>query len=226
VRSALQANSPAVLVIIVLNVMIWIGQFFVPQLTQMFASHSPSIAQGQWWRLLTPMFLHAPFTGSIFSLMHIGFNMYILRVFGPNVEESFKTSRFVPMYLAAGFAGSAASYAFGSCFGLGVGASGAIFGVVGILLAYMYNRRTSTFVSDAMRNLLFFVGLNLFIGFTIPIIDNAAHIGGLVAGLVLGYGMDPGAGRAPSLPRQIITLVLVVGATLLLVMWKTANFAC
>lgn len=226
VRSTLQATSPAVLTIIVINVIIWMGQNFVGQITQNFASHPPSIAAGEWWRLITPMFLHAPFTGRVFSLLHIGFNMYVLRIFGPDVEQAFGTSRFVPMYLVAGIAGSAASYTFASCFAVGVGASGAIFGVVGMLLAFMYRRRTSTFVAGSMRNLLFFVGLNLLIGFTIPVIDNAAHIGGLIAGAAMGYGMDPGPGGRVSTVRQAVVLLAVLGATLLVIAWRTATFAC
>lgn len=226
VRSTLQAASPAVLTIIVVNVIIWMGQNFVPQITERFASFPPAIAAGEWWRLITPMFLHAPFTGRLFSILHIGFNMYILRIFGPNVEEAFGTKRFVPMYLAAGFAGSSASYAFGSCFARGVGASGAIFGVVGVLIAFLYRRRTSTFVAGYMRNLMFFVGINLLIGFSIPVIDNAAHIGGLLAGLVMGWAAgDPASTRGGNV-RTTIAVAAVVGAALLLVMYRTASFAC
>lgn len=224
VRSTLQATSPAVLAIIVANVIIWMGQNFVPQLTLRFSSNPFAIANGEWWRLLTAMFLHAPFTGALFSLLHIGFNMYILRIFGPTVEQAFGTARFIPMYLVAGFAGSSASYAFGCR--PGVGASGAIFGVVGILLALLYRRRTSTFVAAYMKNLLFFVGVNLVIGFSLAMIDNAAHIGGLAAGLTMGYvAGDPQDARTGGV-RSALAVGLIAGAALLVVIARTANFSC
>ncbi len=224
VRSTLQATSPAVLTIIAANVIIWMGQNFIPQITQSFSSNPFAIANGEWWRLLTAMFLHAPFTGALFSLLHIGFNMYILRIFGPHVEQAFGTVRFVPMYLVAGFAGSAASYSVGCR--AGVGASGAIFGVVGILLALLYRRRTSAFVATYMKNLLFFVGINLIIGFSIAMIDNAAHIGGLAAGLAVGYAAgDPQTTPGTAL-RTILALLAVSGAAVALVGYRTATFAC
>lgn len=224
VRSTLQATSPAVLAIIAANVIIWMGQNFIPQLTLRFSSNPFAIANGEWWRLLTAMFLHAPFTGALFSLLHIGFNMYILRIFGPTVEQAFGTARFLPMYLVAGFAGSSVSYAFGCR--PGVGASGAIFGVVGILLALLYRRRTSTFVATYMKNLLFFVGINLVIGFSIPVIDNAAHIGGLAAGLTIGYVAGDPQGPSGGGLRSALGVALVAGAALLVVIARTTNFSC
>lgn len=227
VRSTMQANSPAVLVILIVNLVIWMGQNFIPAITETFAAHGPSIASGEWWRLLTPMFLHAPFTGGLFSLLHIGFNSYILRMFGPNIEEAYGTWRFVPMYLIAGFAGSAASYLVGSCFTISLGASGAIFGVVGVLLALLYRRRASTIVAGYMRSLMFFVGINLFIGFSVARIDNAAHIGGLLAGLAMGWlAGDPQTWARGGASRYVVSLLVVGGAALLVVMYRTANFAC
>lgn len=224
VRSAMRATSPAVLTIIGLNIAVYILQTLFPVILDQFAARPPLIAQGEWYRLFTPMFLHAPL-GARFGILHIIMNMYILRIYGPSVEEAFGTARFVAMYLVAGFAGGAASYAFGAFNTFGVGASGAIFGVVGILLVYLYNRRTSSFVREYMKNLLFFVGLNLVFGFAVPGIDNWAHIGGLAGGALLGLGLDAGDHRQVSRARQIATFAIVAAVGVALVVWRTAAVA-
>jgi membrane associated rhomboid family serine protease len=230
VRSTLAAASPVVMALIAVNVAVWLAQsalVFANGLTELdfltreFSMRPLPIADGEWWRLITPMFLHAPFTGALFSLLHIGFNMYILRSFGPNAEEAFGSVSFLGMYLLAGLMGSASSYAFNSADTLGVGASGAVFGVIGILIVYLRRRRTRAFVNHYVRMLMMFVGLNLMLGFIVVRIDNLAHIGGLAAGLVLGYGLD--AGDAPiSAARRILTFTVVAGAALALVVYRTA----
>jgi membrane associated rhomboid family serine protease len=225
VRSAMAANSPAVVAIVVANIAVYLAQNLAPVITQQFASFPPAIAQGQWWRLLTPMFLHAPLR-STFSLLHIGFNMFVLWSYGPHVEERLGTLRFAACYLMAGFFASAASYAFGPCNVLGLGASGAIFGVVGVLLVILYNRRRSTFVRGFMQNLLFFIGLNLLLGLRLPGVDYVAHIGGLVAGLLLGVGFDrPRAGHATT-AIQIATGAAVIALAVALVVTRTTGFTC
>lgn len=222
VRSTMQATSPAVLAIIGINVAIYILEALFPQIILWFAARPPLIAAGEWYRLLTPMFLHAPL-GTRFGIFHILMNMYILRIYGPPVEQFFGSARFVLMYLTAGFLGGAASYAFGSCATIGVGASGAIFGVVGMLLVHLYRRRTSAFVSAYMKNLLFFLGINLVFGFAVAGIDNLAHLGGLASGIALAAGMESAAQRDASPPRQIATMAAVIAVGLALVVWRTAT---
>jgi rhomboid protease GluP len=171
------------------------------------------------------MFLHAPL-GEQFGIFHILLNMYILGVYGPNVEQAFGKIRFLAMYLIAGFMGGAASYAFGPCASVGVGASGAIFGIVGVLFVYLYRRRTSTFLAAYMRNLMLFIGINLVFGFAVAGIDNFAHIGGLAGGMMLGAGFDRGAAGQQTTKVQVVTAVLVTALGVALVMWRTANFTC
>jgi rhomboid protease GluP len=231
VRSTLAAASPVVMGLIAVNIAVWLAQsaLFLSEgfgdldfLTREFSMRPFAIADGEWWRLLTPMFLHQPFTGAIFSLLHIGFNMYILRIYGPNVEEAFGSIRFLGMYLLAGLLGSAASYAFNSPDTLGVGASGAVFGVIGILIVFLRRRRGRAFVDHYVRTLMMFVGFNLVLGFMVTRIDNVAHIGGLVGGLVLGYGLD--AGDAPvSATRRLLTWGAVAGTVLALVVTRTGT---
>jgi membrane associated rhomboid family serine protease len=214
VRSAMQAKAPVVLSIIVACVIVYVLQMANDAVTFNYAMNPYGVYLGEWWRLFTAMFLHSPT-----SFIHIIFNMYVLYMYGPQVEDAFGHVRFALLYVAAGLAGSAASYAVG-CDG-GVGASGAIFGIVGVLVVYLRNRGHMALVNS----LLAFIGINLVIGFVIPNIDNAAHIGGLVGGLALGYGFDNG-GRVASTARQIATLALVVGISVAVVMWRTANFSC
>jgi membrane associated rhomboid family serine protease len=230
VRSVLRANAPVVYSIIVINVLVWIAQNLtrtntgIGGVTNTFDSFPPAIFAGEWWRLITPMFLHLELVQS-FGIFHIVMNMYVLAIFGPDLERAFGRVRFLSLYLIAGFMGNVASYAFGNCRVPGVGASGAIFGVVGALLVHAYRRRTSSAVLAAyMRNLIFFVGINLVIGFSIAGIDNLAHIGGLLGGAVLGAGLDVGPGERKNVGRQVATAIVVVGVGIALVMWRNGNF--
>ncbi|CAN5668808.1 rhomboid family intramembrane serine protease [soil metagenome] len=219
VRSAMAATAPVVIAIVAVNAAFFFAQQLVPGLTVRLGAIPAAIADGQWYRLLTPMLLHA-------GLLHIGLNMFVLWVYGPNVEQAFGTARFVAMYVITGFLGGATSFVFGPCRSLGVGASGAIFGIVGVLLVYLYNRRRSAFVAGYLKNLMLFVGINLVFGFVLPRIDNFAHIGGLVAGMALGAGFD---GRRPGIAStaiQTITAVAVVGAGLALVATRATSFSC
>jgi membrane associated rhomboid family serine protease len=233
VRSTMQAASPAVLGIIAVCVGVYVLEFIyglgrLPNdnpFINMFASSPASVAfEGEYYRLITPMFLHAPL-GTRFGIFHILFNMYILRIYGPQVEGLFGSLRFLILYLTAGFLGGAASMAFGSCASIGLGASGAVFGVVGMLLAILYRRRTRAFASEYMRSLMLFVGLNLVLGFVVAGIDNFAHLGGLGSGLLLGYGMENDDGRVVSTGRQIATIAAVVAVGVALVAWRVSTMA-
>jgi membrane associated rhomboid family serine protease len=216
VRSVTVATAPATATIVGLCVALFILQRIDFDVTLRLALLPGEIADGELWRLVTPMFLHAPN-----FIFHILFNMIVLWIYGPNVEQAFGTARYVAMYLLAGFFASATSYAFGPCNALGVGASGAIFGIVGVLIVYAYNRRTSQFVNQYLRNLAAFVGINMVFGLVIPGVDVWAHGGGLAAGLLLGYGID---GRHAS--TQFATLAAVGGLGVALVVWRTATFVC
>lgn len=222
VRSTMQATSPAVLAIIAVNVVVYILEALRPEIVNQFGAHSLSIASGEYYRLVTPMFLHAPL-GSQFGIFHILFNMYILRIYGPTAEQEFGTPRFVGMYLLAGFMGSTLSYTFGPVNTLGIGASGAVFGVVGIVLAYLYRRRQRAALAGYLRSLMLFVGINLVFGLVVPGIDNLAHMGGLAAGIALGAGLDTGDARATSAARQLATFGFVIVLGVFLIVRRTAE---
>jgi membrane associated rhomboid family serine protease len=152
--------------------------------------------------------------------------MYVLWIYGPDVEQAYGKVRYLGIFLIAGFTGSAASYALGPCPTLGVGASGAIFGIVGGLLVFLYNRRRSSFVASYLRGIVGLVAVNLVFGFVFPGIDNIAHIGGLAGGMLLGLGFDratPGEGITAG---QVATALAVIAGGVALVAYKTANFTC
>ncbi|MBA3471473.1 MAG: rhomboid family intramembrane serine protease, partial [Herpetosiphonaceae bacterium] len=141
---------------------------------------------GQWWRFLTAMILHG-------GLVHLAFNSYALYILGPEVERIYGAPRFAAIYLAAGLGGSVGSYVFGDLFAPSIGASGAIFGLLGALAAFAYSAR-ETLGDTARRNLRQIAGvaaINLFIGFALPGIDNYAHLGGLIIGIVVGLLLAP-----------------------------------
>ena len=107
-----------------------------------------------------------------------------------------------------------------------MGASGAIFGVVGALVAFLYGKRGSALAIGYMQRILMFVGLNLVLGFVIPQIDNFAHIGGLVGGALLGYALDTSRERRPSPALQLLGVAGVVAVGVAVTILRTANFDC
>jgi rhomboid protease GluP len=123
-------------------------------------------------------------------VLHLALNCYFLYNFGPSVERAFGYFRFLAIYFLAGLAASIASFAFSPY--RSVGASGALFGIVGALLPLLYrNRGIFAETSRRLASILRMIALNLFIGFTVPGIDNWAHMGGLLAGMVLGWLTTP-----------------------------------
>jgi membrane associated rhomboid family serine protease len=146
------------------------------------ANYGPWTLKGQWWRLFTSMFLHG-------SLLHLAFNMFALWQVGRLVERIFGSLRFTGLYLLAGLAGSLASVLWNPHVN-SVGASGAIFGIIGGLLAFIGRASSGvppTVVSDLRGSILPFLLFNLSAGFVYPHTDNAAHIGGLVGGWLAGH---------------------------------------
>jgi membrane associated rhomboid family serine protease len=152
-----------------------------------------AVARGEYWRLWTVTLVHGSPEPGFFvpSLGHLFFNMYALYLTGPIVERWYGLARFILFYLLCAAGGSIASFTFGGE-APSVGASGAIFGLFGLLLAanrfhHPVDRGSRMLVSQ----LGFLVIVNILFGFAIPNIDNAAHIGGLVTGLWIGTVWPP-----------------------------------
>lgn len=143
------------------------------------------IAQGDFYRLFTSMFIHI-------GLIHLLFNSYALYLVGQDVERLYGAARFLLIYFLSGLGGSLFSYVLGAA-GISAGASGAIFGLIGAEIAYFYLHRKAfgQHGQQHLRSLLMVAGINLILGFTIPGINNLAHIGGLVFGAALGWLLAP-----------------------------------
>jgi rhomboid protease GluP len=171
----------------------------------------------EYYRLVSAMFLHA-------SILHIGLNMYVLWVLGSVIEPAFGAKRFLAIYLIAGLFGSVASYIFSAPDVAGVGASGAIFGLLGAWVAYNVRRRGSPAASAQIRWALLWIGINLVLGFTISGIDNFAHMGGLVGGFVAGFVAEGVSGRRDDVPVQIAGFVVMVLIAVALIVYRTNTF--
>ena len=127
------------------------------------------------------MFLHA-------GAIHLGFNMWALWNIGAIAERFYGNLQYLAIYLLSGLFGSLASLYFAAREAVSVGASGAIFGVSGALLAALFTKHDklpAPLVASMRSSLLMFVGYSLFLGFTSGVVDNAAHLGGLVSGFAL-----------------------------------------
>jgi membrane associated rhomboid family serine protease len=218
VKSVVRAAAPATFAILGINLVVFVIQLATQtggggdELLARFAGFPPRTATGEWYRLLTPMFLHL-------GVAHIFLNSMALFFMGPPVEESMGSVRFVVMYLVTGFLGNVASYVFGSCGG-GAGASGAIFGIMGVLLIYTYQRRSNALMNAYFGNIVFWLGINVVYGFVAANIDVWAHGGGLVAGMLLAFGYDRGATLRP-VGVQIATTLGVVGLGVVLAVIRT-----
>jgi membrane associated rhomboid family serine protease len=185
-------------------------------LVQMGGSVGALIAAGQYWRLITPMFLHA-------GLLHLFFNAYALWIFGSMLEPDIGSSRFLVSYLVTGFAASAASYAFLDPQTVGIGASGAIFGIFGVFLVYNYRRRDTALGLARLRMGLVLLAINALLGFTIAGIDWRAHVGGLIAGLAIGVAVDARGRDDYRRVAFIAGVIVVLAASVGLAAWRTAR---
>lgn len=142
------------------------------------------IASGQIWRLITPVLLHG-------SIIHIGFNMYALYLFGPRTESNFGHWRFLALYLISGFAGNVFSMMFTEAPSLG--SSTAIFGLLGAHGIYVYQNRElfgEQITRASLSRIIQVAVINLLIGLS-PGIDNWGHIGGLIGGTVFTWFGGP-----------------------------------
>lgn len=154
------------------------GGFTISNLLRLGAKYGPLVAYGEWQRLIICIFLHG-------NLWHLLFNSYALYQLGHLVEEIFGQRKFLGIYFLCGLSGSVFSY-FLNYQQVGVGASGAIFGLAGTLFAGGMKHR-NTPLNRLALNILPFIIINLIIGLAVPTIDNAAHVGGLLCGMLLGW---------------------------------------
>mgnify|MGYP000604331082 CR=1 FL=1 len=138
------------------------------------------VVEGEWWRLLTAMFLHGGMT-------HLLMNMFSLYIIGRPMELYFSPKSYLSLYFLTGIVGGLVSIVVHPET-VAIGASGAIFGVFGALSGYFfaYRRELGEHAHQFMKDFALIIGINLILGFSIPNIDVSAHAGGLVSGLIGG----------------------------------------
>jgi membrane associated rhomboid family serine protease len=170
----------------------------------------PSIAiEIEWWRLITSAFLHG-------GWLHIAFNMYVLYALGPSLERLLGHSRYLVLYLMAALGGAVCSYAFSDVMTVSVGASGAIFGLMGALVVAGRKLRYD------ITQVLILLAVNFAIGFLAPGVDWKAHIGGLVVGAAVAaiFVLPPARIRVPA---QVFGILAVLVALAIITMVRTAQ---
>ena len=179
-------NTPVTWSLIAINVVLFAADQLFPsfgnELLQRAAHHPLLVDRGEWWRVLSAMFLHG-------GLLHVLFNMYALWLFGPVLERRFGSFSFAALYLAAGAAGGALYQTIGPN-AWAVGASGAIFGLFGALLIASYRQRHTRAGAAAFSQLVILLGINLALPLFVPNIAWQAHVGGLLAGVLIGAVWD------------------------------------
>jgi membrane associated rhomboid family serine protease len=191
--------TPVVAILIGINVAVFLIGNARPAVSFDYGLLPVEIAKGQYYRLLTSAFLHA-------GLVHIAFNMGALAIVGSPLEEAIGRLRFIGLYLVAALGGSVCSYLFIDPRILGVGASGAIFGVFGAFFVIARSRRADS------TTIVVLIVANLLIPFLDPNIDWRAHIGGLITGILLAAGFALAETRSPGQRPFIevcVTLVMV-----------------
>lgn len=135
------------------------------------------ISGGEYFRLISAMFLHG-------GLMHLAVNMYSLYAIGPMVERVYGKKKYLAIYFLAGICSSIFSYSFSTS--VSIGASGAIFGLLGAVLVFAIKSKGKTGIGF-IKSILSVIFINIIIGITLPNIDNFAHMGGLVGGLIISF---------------------------------------
>ena len=183
-------NAPAVLVLVVVNVLVFlfeisVGDWNDPEVLHRIGALEPYavVVQGEYWRLFTALFLHGGF-------LHLGFNLFALYILGPSLERSIGTIRFLACYLLSGLASSAGVVVL-TVIGLVqvaqvIGASGCIMGIVGAWAGFLVRHRHAPLAKQRLANIALIVAIQIAFDLSTPQVSMAAHMCGLVAGFFLG----------------------------------------
>ena len=190
--------------LIVINILVFLSSIVYGDFTHGYANNYVQIfTYNEYYRLITSMFLHG-------SIIHIGFNMYALYILGPVVERYYGKSKFLLIYFVSGILGNLFSCLFASEITFSLGASGAIFGLLGSIAYFTYYYR-ATIQGLLKSQIIPTIAVNLLIGFMLPGIDVSAHIGGLVGGLLISMGIGIGdKGRNQDRINGIVILILLI----------------
>jgi rhomboid protease GluP len=183
-------RAPLTRAILVVIALVYVGEIFDAQRMLDGGAIIPGLlASGQYWRLITSMFLHAP-PSEPYGLgwMHVLANSWAIFQLGTLYEVLFGSKRFALVYFISGVCAGIASSLYTNA--EAVGASGAVFGLLGAFIFSIWRSpqyRHQRWTKSLLGQIVFWTVLNLYIGSQFPFVDNVAHIGGLVAGLLLGF---------------------------------------
>ncbi len=185
----LRNKAPATLILILINIIVFVSLSFMGSTEDAYfmtehgaLSLDRILANNEWYRLFTSFFLH-------FGIEHLAANMLALWVFGERIEQAIGKGKFLLLYVLCGFMGNAVSLLvsfLSASYVVSAGASGAVFGIIGALFAIVIKNR-GRYGDLTGGRAVFLVLYSVFSGFAGEGIDNAAHIGGLVTGLLLGF---------------------------------------
>ena len=181
-----------------------LGQF--KPIVNDFCTHGPSIRYGQYYRLFTGMFLHA-------NIFHLFFNCYALYIIGSQIENFLGRFKYVLIYIFSGIIGALFSISFNGPVA-SIGASGAIFGLMGALLYFGYHYRV--FLGNVLKSQIIpLIIFNLVLGFILRGVDNFAHIGGLIGGcmITMALGIKDKSTTFEKVNGWIITLIFTAFIT-------------
>jgi membrane associated rhomboid family serine protease len=205
---------PATCALIAINVVVFLAELAsgsggldvqTQGLIEEFGLFGPSVAEGEWYRLLTSGFLHA-------SLIHIGFNMLLLFFLGRLLEPALGTPRFLALYFASLLAGSLGALVLEPS-SLGIGASGAIFGLAGATFVIARGRGMDALAGE----IGFLIVFNLIFSLTSPRISIGAHVGGLVAGVICALAILAGERGMLGRSRQPLEIAAMAAIAILAV---------
>ncbi len=172
------------------------GSTHIQTLLDFGAMYAPFVRHGEYWRLITPIFIHI-------GLLHLLFNMYALFFLGNIIERLYGPTRYIYLYLLSGIGGTLTSFSFSKA--VSAGASGAIFGLSGMALVvgFRYRARlTASFKRMVIQGIVPFVAFNLIYGATNKGIDNFAHVGGLLTGALASWLVRPLTPEEALRPRR------------------------
>lgn len=192
--------------LIAVNVILYVIPILFGQYNDLINNYSvwgPAIREGQYYRLLTGIFLHG-------GILHLLFNCYALYVIGAQVENFLGRIKFIIIYLVSGITGALFSVIFGGNFA-SIGASGAIFGLLGSLVYFGYHYRV--YLGTVIKSQIIpLIVLNLLLGFCVSGIDNFAHVGGLIGGTLMSIalGVKDKSSWFERINGWIITIIFLV----------------
>lgn len=178
------------------------------------------VADGQYWRLVTAMFLHG-------GVLHIAFNMYALYLGGSFLEMIAGRAKYIIIYGVAGLTGNVAVFVLAPTYSVTIGASTAIFGIFGALFVYSLHY-TETAAGRALSSMGAIIFINLLFTFLVPGISWQGHIGGLVGGVAAVEALTSFGRRdlrAPFGASDVALLAAIVVALVAIVLWRTATLA-